>query len=268
MFRKWISISLLVMAFLGPLTPDASGQDSIAKQLADLEALKAKFLKDKETAKQKVLDKFNALIQQVTVSGRGKAADRLSLADSLREERQVFAEKEDVPDNTAVLGAAWEYGIALVIKYKPVSTKFNDLIAACLNAGRIDQAKKTKADKEQFDNDHLPGRKQFAGGAAWTGSQFEGGNGILSRFQVTELRGTLFKGRLERNIQVGGHPIFDVAGRLDGIFLEFTRLVPVQGSIGLTECKGIVLGQTMILRLITVSRKGIPTVGLAVLRKK
>jgi hypothetical protein len=267
MFRKWILLSLIT-AFLAPATQHASAQDTIAKQLADLEAVKSKFLKDKEAAKQKVLNKFNSLIQKVTANGRGKAVDRLSLADNLREERKVFAEKEDVPENSDVLGAAWEYGTALVSKYKPVSTQFNKVITACLNAGKIDQAKQLKADKEQFENEHLLGRKHFAVGATWTGPQFEGGNAILSRFQVTELRGSVFKGRLERHIHVAGHPIFDVSGLVDGIQLEFTRLVAVQGGIALKKCQGFVLGQTLILQLTTVSRKGIPTTSLAVLRKK
>jgi hypothetical protein len=139
---------------------------------------------------------------------------------------------------------------------------------ACLKAGKTDQAEQLKAEKEEFDNEYLPGKKHFVAGAMWNGTQYEGSNGSLIRFRVSELQGTLFKAQLEKNLQFAGHPIMNIGGSLDGILVRCTSLMPVQGNVPLAGCEGFVLGQTLMLRLITTQRKGLPTVTYAVLRKK
>jgi hypothetical protein len=265
---RTLLISLLALCLVAPAANHALAQDKRDKQTAQMEKLKAKFVKDKEAAKQKVLNQFDSLIQKAATSKALKAADGLSLAENLRAERKVFAEKEDVPENTAVLTAGWQYGTAVVKAYKPVSDDFDQVMRAYIKAGKTDEAEKIKADKEKFDDEHLPGRKHFTGGAAWNGTQYEGTNGTLFRFQVTELQGSLFKARVEKNLQVGGHPIFDVGGSLDGILIQCKSLIPVQGNVRLAQCNGIVLGQTILLELTTVPPKGRATTSYAVLRKK
>jgi hypothetical protein len=240
----------------------ASAQDKIDKQIADLEIVKANFVKDKEAAKKKVLNQFDALIQQVMKAKLG-AAERLSLADKLRAERKVFAEKQDLPENSDVLPAAWQYGTAVVKKYKPVSTKFDHVMSACIKAGKVDQAELIKSDKEKFDNEHTPGRKNFVAGATWNGTQYEGTSGSRFLFRVTELQGNVFKARVEKNAQAA-----DISGSLDGILVQSASLTPVQGSVPFARCEGVVLGQTLILQLVTPQRKGLPTISFAVLRKK
>lgn len=261
-------LRLLAVCVVALAARPAPAQDKIDKQIAELENAKSRFIKDKEAAKQRVLSQFDALIQKVMKSTNVKPADRLSLADKLRDERKEFAEKEDLSENTDVLPAAWEYGVALVKRYRPVSDKFDQVMNACIKAGKTDQAENIKSDKEKFDNEHLPGRKHFRAGAVWHGTQYDGTSGTLFHFRVIELQGSVFKARIEKNVQVGGHPIIDVRGTLDGILVDCKNLTPVQGSLPLARCEGIVLGQTLILRLVTAQRKGLPTVSYAWLRKK
>ncbi len=253
-------ISLLAVCLVAPAASHAWAQEKIDKQIADLEAAKAKFLKDKQAEKQKVLKRFDAFIEQVTTRGAGKAADRLSLTDDLREERKVFAEKEDVAENSSndVLSVMLEYGKAVAKKYKPVSSMFDQMMTARIKAGKTEEAKKIKADMELFENENLPGRKHVAAGVIWIGSQHEGNGAIQVSFRVTELHGSLFKARMERNISVGGHPIFNLDCRLDGILIEVTHKSSVHGSMALEECKGILLGQTLILQLTTLQETTVP----------
>jgi hypothetical protein len=247
-------IGLLVVGFIVPINSHTWAHEKIDKQIAALEAAKAQFLKAKQAEKQKVLKKFDAWIEKVATSRAMKAADRLSLTDDLREERKAFAEKEDVPENTSndVLVALLEYGKAVANKYKPVSSMFDQMMNARMKAGKNDAANKIRADMEQFENEHLPGRKHVAAGVMWIGSQRDSNGAIQFRFQVTELHGSLFKARMERNIYVGGHPIFNLDCQLDGILIKVTNMTPVQGSIPLKECKGILLGQMLILQLTTL----------------
>jgi hypothetical protein len=262
-------IPLLAVCLIAPAGVPVFGQDKmLEKQVAELEVVKAQFIKDKDAAKQRVLSQFDTLMQRVMKSSKVSAADRLSLVDRLRAERKVFAEKEDLPENSDVLPAAWDYGTAVVKKYKPVSNKFDHVMNACLKAGKTDQAEELKTEKQEFDNEHLPGKKHFIAGAMWDGTQYEGSNGSLLRFRVIELQGTLFKAQLEKNLQFAGHPIMNISGSLDGILVRCTSLIPVQGNIPLVHCEGFVLGQTLMLKLITAQRKGLPTVTYAVLRKK
>src|SRR5207248_6889436 len=98
MYRTGL-VPLLTVWLVALSASDASAQEKIDKQMADLEVAKATFIKEKEAAKQKVLSQFDALIQKVVNDPKLKPADRLSLADKLRTERKVFAEKEDLPEN-------------------------------------------------------------------------------------------------------------------------------------------------------------------------
>ncbi|HLJ95854.1 MAG TPA: hypothetical protein VKU02_21940 [Gemmataceae bacterium] len=253
-------ISLLAVCFIAPAASHAWAQEKIDKQIAALEAAKAQFLKDKQAEKQKVLKKFDAWIQKVATSRAMKAADRLSLTDDLREERKVFAEKEDVAESSSndVLSVMLEYGKAVAKKYKPVSSMFDQMMTACINAGKTEEAKKIKADMELFEIENLPGRKHVAAGVIWIGSQHEGNGAIQFLFRVTELHGSLFKARMERNISVGGHPIFNLDCQLDGILIKVTNITPMQGSIPLKECRGILLGQTLLLQLTTLQETTVP----------
>jgi hypothetical protein len=115
-----------------------------------------------------VLKKFDAWIQKVATSRALKAADRLSLTDDLREERKLFAEKEDMAENSSndVLSVMLGYGKAVAKKYKPVSSMFDQMMTARINAGKTEEAKKIKADMELFENEHLPGRKHVAAGGS------------------------------------------------------------------------------------------------------
>jgi hypothetical protein len=123
---------------------------------------------------------------------------------------------------------------------------------ARINAGKTEEAKKIKADMELFENEHLPGRKHVAAGVIWIGSQYEGNGAIQFLFRVMELHGSRFKARMERNFSVGGHPMFNVDCRLDGILIEVTRKSSVQGGMALAKCNGILLGQTLLLQLTTL----------------
>jgi hypothetical protein len=266
--RSMPLILLWAVCLITLATSRAWPQDKIDKQTAYLQVVQAQFVKDKETEKQKVLNKFDVLIKNVTNNSKLKPADRLSLTEKLRSERKVFAEKEDLPENSDVVQAAWDYALAVVRKYKPVSTTFDQMMNAYIKVGKTDQAENIKADKDKFDQEHLPGRKHFTAGAEWTGTQYEGTNGTLFRFRIVELQGSVFKVRVEKNFTVGGHPIFEVSGSLDGILVRCARAAPIQGNVQLSACEGVVLGQTLILRLITVSRKGLATTSFAVLRKK
>ena len=53
-------------------------------------------------AKQKVLIQFDALIKKVLSNRSVKASDRIALTDKLKSDRQVFAEREELPENTDV----------------------------------------------------------------------------------------------------------------------------------------------------------------------
>jgi hypothetical protein len=255
------------LALAGPA--EAAAQNRIDKLVDDLEAEKARFVKDKEAAKQRVLSQFDTLIRKVVNSPKLKAADRLSLADRLRSEREAFAKTEDLPENSDVVEFGWAYGTTLVRKYHALSQKFDQAISACIRDGDRKRAEKIKADKEKFDDEHFPGRKHFAAGAQFAGSRYTGTSAALFRFGVSELRGGVFKARAEQNLQVGGHPISDIGGSLDGIHVTCNSLKNIQGGMSLARCEGVLLGETLILELITVApRTGQATKSYAVLRKK
>jgi hypothetical protein len=246
----------------------APAQNGIDRMLDDLDGLKARFVSDKQAAKQAALRKFDDLIRQVT-NGRGKAADRLAMADRLRAERKAFAAQEDFPEGSEFIDIGWKYGTTLVQKYQPLSKKFDAVMNQCIKDGNLELAKRVKADKEKFDDLHLPGRKYFAPGANYTGTRYVSGAGRLYSFRVTGLNSGVFKARAEQDLQSAGHPILDVTGSLDGIHVRCSRLAVVQGgnANAVKSFEGVVLGKTLILEILVVPPKGQANRSYAVLRR-
>jgi hypothetical protein len=249
----------LVSLAAGP----APAQVKVDKMLEDLEAEKARFVKEKQAAKQKVLSRFDTLIRKVNDSNV-KAADKPALARRLRAEREEFAKTEDLPENTDVVPLGWEYGRTVVQRYRPLSNKFDQVINVCLRDGNPARAEQVRADKEKFDDEHFPGRKQFVAGAVFEGSRYTGLSATRFRVRVMELDGGVFKAHAEQDIRRAGHPEFDISGSLDGIHVTCGGMKNTEGSARLAKCEGVVLGETLILEL--VAGNGRP--GHAVLRKK
>jgi hypothetical protein len=276
MYRHWLPLVTAIC-----LAPLAAGRlpaqdkqdkpdkiDKIDKLVKELDAEKGRFIKQKEAAKQKVLKDFDAVIKKVANNPNVKPADRLAIADKLKADRAMLAEKEDLPESSDVLPAIWENGASLVQKYRPLSKKFDQAMNACLKAGQEDRAQQLKADKETFDSEHLPGRKHFAAGAFWTGSRYDEGKAILFNFRVTQLTGSVFKARAEQDMQFAGHPVFDLGGSLDGIAIQCNSLNSVQGNLQMARCEGVVIGESMLLQVVTVPRKGPPKTSYIALRKR
>jgi hypothetical protein len=87
---------------------------------------------------------------------------------------------------------------------------------------------------------------------------------------VNELKGEVFKARVEDNLQFAGHGIADVTGSLDGIHVVGGSVKVVQGGNpkDLKKWEGVVLGETLILEFTSISPKGQVTVSDAVLRRR
>jgi hypothetical protein len=258
---------LAVLALLTVSAGFAPAQNNINQMIDELDDLKARFVKDEAAAKQTALKRFDAVIRKVT-NGPGKAADRLAVADRLRADRNLFATKEDFPEGSDLVAIGWEYGTTLVKKYQPLSKKFDRVMNLCIQNGELNLAKKLKADKEKFDDMHLPGRSSFTGGAHYRGTRYINGAGKLYSFYVKDVQGGVFNARAEQDMQFAGHPIVDVSGSLDGIHVQCGRPKVIQGGpAGAARVEGVVLGKTMILEITTASARGQVTRSYAILRR-
>lgn len=242
----------LVMACLLTLGAGlAPAQNKIDQMTDALDAAMAQFVRDKAAEKQKVLKAFDDLITKVTNNYKMKSAERLTLRDSLRAERSLFDQKEDFAEDSELVKAGWLYGNALVKKYQPVSKKFDAVMDYFIKDGDTAQAQRIQADKEKFDDKHMPGRQYFVSGANYEGTQRHGTSSTLFRFRVKELKGGRFTAFAERDLQSPGHPMFKINGSLDGIHVHCTGLKNVVGNVKLDSCEGVVLGETLLLKFST-----------------
>jgi hypothetical protein len=237
----------------------------IGQLLDDLTTAKSGFVKEQEAAKQLVVSRFDVLIQAVIDHPRLKAAERLARADILRSERQAFAARGVLPENTGVLHLGWQYATTVARKYHPVSQAFDRVMSTYIQNGQLDLAQRVRADQEQFDGARLAGRGQLVGGSVYAGSRHQGTSAILFQLHVKHVAGSVFKARVT---QSSGTTIFDIDGTIDGLCVKFNHATAVKGQVHLARCEGVLLGDTLILQLTTMPAARQPaTVSIAVLRR-
>lgn len=262
------AFSLAVLGLLTLAAGVSPAQDKVDQLLNEMERLKAQFAKDKAAEKKKVLNKFDAMIRSVMNSTKGKAADRLALADRLRTDRSQFDQKEDLPDDSDLARIAWDYGTALVGKYRPLSKKFDEAMNLCIKDGDTKRAQDIKDAKEKFDNQQLPGRRYFAPRANYLGTRYTGTSATPFHFHVFQAPGGQLKARAEQDVQFAGHPVYDMNVSLDGVHVACAGLKNIQGNTtNLVSCDGVVLGETLILKLIYRGKNNFVQ-SFAVLRKR
>lgn len=261
--------ALVLALLLGILAaPRSAHADAKVDMLvAEYDQAKQKFVAGQEAARDALLKRFDATIKAVTANTQIKAADRLAMADKLTEQRRLFANDGKLPTDMDMLSEVWKYATELDAKYRPVADKYNRALDAALKADEKGAVIRLQGDKSDFDEKYLPGRKRFAGKTTWGGTLYRAGSSTSFRLHLSEVTETSFKGVAERDLDIMGHPRWELAGSINGLAVTGRSGAAKQGSPPNHTYNGVVVGNRLILQVIPPPSKGKVTVLVAVLER-
>ena len=70
-----------------------------------------------------------------------------------------------------------------------------------------------------------------------------------------------------RPLRTAEHPIYEIAGSIDGLWVKGVSTKQIQGKAGALSFEGVVLGKTMILGIGGVNPQGRPVNGQVIVSK-
>jgi hypothetical protein len=259
--------AVLALVFFASLAP-AQNRNEADRESSELNRLKSQFVEEKQKARDAASAKFDALIKSVAQRTKLKPSERVSLAKKWTDEKGRFLKDEEISPEADLAGIGLQYGLKVSEKYGPLSKKYNDLINVALLRGEMKAADDLRAAKQQFEEQHLPGRRAFVRGAHWEGSRYDGRNAVTIHLWVHELTGDVFKGRAAQNTSVGGHPVYEIQGSIDGLKVKIVSTKQIQGQARALVFDGVILGKTIFLAIGGLSANGQAVNGFAVVSKK
>ncbi len=248
-------------------TATAQQAAELKRGVKELGDLKVKFADDKKAVQKQTADKFDALITAVASRAKLSGAERVSLAKKWADEKERFLKYDELSADADLAPTGLQYGLKIHDKYKPVSKKYDALMKAALNAKEAVFAGELRDEKQTFDETHFSGRREFVKDVVWNGSRYDGNDAVVFRLRVGEVTGDVFKARAAQNFPVAKHPIYEIAGSIDGLWVKGVSTRQIQGKTGALSFEGVVLGKTMILGIGGINPQGRPVNGQVIVSK-
>jgi hypothetical protein len=271
------SISVILALFVLAIRVSAQTLGDRELERKQLDRLESQFLKEQKLARDAAAARFDALIAAVSRNPNLSGSERVSNSKIWAEEKELFVKYEQLSPRADLAELGLEYGLRVNAEYRPLAEKYEQLITAATRRKDMKIADELLTAKQKFDTANLPGRREFAAGTVWEGQRHGLAATVPFRLAIRDLTGSVFRGRVEVNFHVTGHPIFEIRGTIDGTRLQLTSTEQLQGRREQVSFDGVTLGKTILLeqagvRLVRRGRRGRgdarPTGGYVVLEKR
>ncbi len=268
MFRH--SLLLLIAASFSVATADAVPAEDAAEAVwVKRWAERSKdFAAQRDRARDIVLASFDIAIRKSDSQPGLTPAARTDRRKELQEGKETFEKTGAFPTDDDFVGGQFEYALKVNKAAIPLTVLIDEVIAEgtkTKDATLERQGLKMKQDLEK----QLGGASRLVGGSVWHGElRRPGGGTIPYHLYVGKMgEGGLFKGHVEDSPGAQGNWSYDVEGQTRALGLEYRMTKSVRGNFSAVAVNGIVSGDRMIAKVVSVAGKGKPVSSTIVLKR-
>ena len=251
-----------------PIRADGPQDEMGAAWAKNWVAKNKEFLAQQDKAKAAVLAKFDKAIAGVDQVKALTPAARADRRNELQDGRKQFEKYGKFPGDDDFIPAQLDYSLKVNKAAAPLAALVDEVIekgARTRDASLEKLGVKLKAEHET----RLGGASRMTAGSVWHGELRRGGGSVIPyHLNVGKMGdGGLFKGHVEDNPGVAGNWAYDVEGQTRGLAVEYKLTKSVRGNFTAATTVGIVSGDRLVAKIVTVAGRGRPAEAYLVLTR-